>query len=266
MSGLQGPACRHFTVVLLVLALLPALASAWGPTGHRVTGALAEHWLSPRAAAAVAGILGAETLAEVSTWPDQMRSSPEPFWQRTATPWHWVTVPPGRTYVEVGAPPEGDAYTALARFRGVLRDPDASLEERQLALRFAVHLVGDLHQPLHVGNGSDRGGNQFEVRYMGDETNLHSVWDSGIINRQELSFSEWTQRLLRHVDAESLAAWSEPDPLVWIAESAAIRPTIYPQTRAIGWDYDFVSVPVIRTRLSQAGVRLAAWLNETFEE
>ena len=87
-----------------------------------------------------------------------MRSNPEHFWQEVAGPFHYVTIPEGKTYAEVGAPDEGDSVTALAQFRKVLLDPKASREQKQLALRFTVHIIGDLHQPLHAGNGTDRGG------------------------------------------------------------------------------------------------------------
>lgn len=247
---------------LLFVLLLPAEGLAWGKTGHRVTGGLAERWLSPQARAAVQSILGRETLAEASTWADEMRSSPETFWQETASPWHYVTVPPGRNYAEVGAPPEGDAYSALQRFAADLRDPDATREERALALRFAVHLIGDLHQPLHVGNGRDRGGNDVRVTWFGEPTNLHRVWDSHLIDHQQLAFTEWVRWLGARIDARALHDWSERDPLAWIAESAAMRPNLYPDDDALAWSYGHRHLPLLRERLSQAGVRIAVWLND----
>lgn len=251
-------------LVAVLLALLPLVALPWGATGHRVTGALAAPLLTSEARAQVEAILGVETLAEASTWPDEMRSNPAPFWQETAGPWHYVTVPAGRSYADVGAPPEGDARAALARFRATLRDPGASLEARQLALRFAVHIVGDLHQPLHAGNGTDRGGNDFEVVWFGRESNLHRVWDSGMIDGQKLSFTEWARWLGARLDDERLEAWSDADPELWIAESTEIRDGIYPASPRISWDYQYAQLPMVRQRLSQAGVRIAAWLNDTF--
>lgn len=105
-------------------------------------------------------------------------SSPEEFWQRNASSFHYVTVPEGQTYADVGPPEEGDAITALEQSSNTVNNGDASLEEKQLALRFIVHIIGDLHQPLHVGNGKDRGGNDFLVTFFGEVSNLHSVWDS----------------------------------------------------------------------------------------
>lgn len=253
--------------LLVSLVVVTTSANAWGPIGHRVTGALAQPLLSPKAAKAVKAIIGTETLAEASTWPDEMRSDPSVFWRRTASPWHYVTVPEGKTYTEVGAPPQGDAYTALQDFAKTLRDPAASREDKQLALRFTVHLIGDLHQPLHVGNGTDRGGNDVKVTFMGEDTNLHSVWDGKLIEHRQLSYTELTAFLVRRITPELRREWATPDPLVWIGESAALCATIYPPEglTALSWDYAYRSDPIVDLRLQQAGVRIAAYLNALFK-
>ena len=243
----------------------PQAAFAWGKIGHRVTGDIAERYLSEEARGEIAAILGVEDLAEASMWPDFMRASPEEYWQKTANPFHYVTIPAGKTYAEVGAPPEGDAITALEGFRKTLLDAEASLEDRRLALRFTVHLIGDLHQPLHAGNGEDRGGNDYAVTFFGRPTNLHRVWDIFLIRDEELSFTEMAEWLDRRLTAEKVAEWSQTDPVVWATEGAAIRDTIYPGgDREIRWGYIFEHRATMRRRLTQAGVRIAAYLNEVF--
>lgn len=256
----RGFPVRTILAALLML-LAPSNAYAWGQTGHRVTGAIAEPMLNRHAGREVRAILGNETLAEASTWPDEMRSNPDAFWQRTANPWHYVTVPSRRSYSDVGAPPEGDAVMALRQFAVTLRDPNATREQRQLALRFMVHIIGDLHQPLHAGNGTDEGGNQVQVTLFRQPTNLHAVWDSGLIDRRQLSFTEFTAFLTRRITPGLRRQWWEPDPLVWIAESAAIRDTIYPEGAELSWDYAYRHRETIDTRLMQGGVRIAAYLN-----
>lgn len=244
----------------LTLAAGPALA--WGKTGHRVIAAIADRGLSAEARAHVRLLLGSESLDEAATWPDEMRSDPAEFWQKTATPWHYVTVP-GREYD--GAPPEGDALTALGHFRAVLRDPAASQADKQLALRFVVHIVGDLHQPLHVGAPGDRGANDVKVTFAGRPTNLHSVWDALLVDDEQLSFTELAERLTRRTTPEQVIAWTDPEPLDWIRESATIRPTLYPKgSTELGWEYIYQYRPVMERRLAQGGVRLAAYLNELF--
>jgi hypothetical protein len=245
------------------LAFAPAPALAWGKTGHRVVAAIADRGLSAEARAHIQLLLGTESLDEAATWPDDMRSDPSPFWQKTATPWHYVTVA-GSQYDM--APPEGDAVTALRKFRATLLDPQASLADKQLALRFIVHIVGDLHQPLHVGQPGDHGGNDVKLNFAGRPSNLHSVWDAGLVDDQQLSFSEYAERLSRRTTPEQVIAWTDPNPLDWVAESAAIRPSVYPAqgTTELGWDYIYKFRPVMERRLAQAGVRLAAYLNEVF--
>jgi hypothetical protein len=258
---------RYPVVLASIIAILsPSAALAWGKTGHRVVGQIAEQHLNPRAKAGVKRILGVETLAEASNWPDFMKSDPSPFWQQTASPWHYVTVPTGKTYDEVGAPPEGDAVVALERYSAVIRDRKASLADKQTALRFIIHLVGDLHQPLHAGNGTDRGGNDRRVTFFGRSTNLHSVWDSGLIDETQLSYSEMAAWLNARITPVDFKAWAVTDPRVWIAESTALRDKIYPPVgdNSLSYRYVYDNKPRLEQRLEQGGVRLAAYLNELF--
>ncbi len=264
-------------VAAAAASLVPAPVLAWGKTGHRVVAAIADTQLSGLARAHVREILGgAESLDEAATWPDEMRSAPGDFWQKTATPWHYVTLN-GITYDH--APPEGDALQALDHFRSVLRDPTASLPDKQLALRFVVHLVGDLHQPLHVGKCCDKGGNDVKVSWFGKPTNLHAVWDSSLVDEEQLSFTELAAKLERHVSNQNVLDWWDLNPRDWIRESAEIRDTLYPSVskpakgkkrgrrRAVpelSYAYVYKFTPVMERRLSQAGVRLAAYLNDIF--
>jgi hypothetical protein len=266
-------------VAAAAASLLPSPALAWGKTGHRVVAAVADTQLSGLARAHVREILGgAESLDEAANWPDEMRSAPGQFWQRTATPWHYVTLN-GITYDH--APPEGDALQALGHFRDVLRDPNASLADKQLALRFVVHLVGDLHQPLHAGKCCDKGGNDVKVTWFGKPTNLHAVWDSAIVDDEQLSFTEMAAKLERHISNQDVLNWWDINPRDWISESAEIRDTVYPTPAPkpakgkrkkgrgaavpeLSFDYVYKFTPVMERRLSQAGVRLAAYLNDIF--
>ena len=274
---------RAWSFVAAAAVLIPAPALAWGKTGHRVIAAIADTQLSGLARAHVEQILGpGESLDDAATWPDEMRSAPGPFWQKTATPWHYVTVK-GMIYDH--APPEGDALEALNHFRTVLQDPNASLADKQLALRFIVHLVGDLHQPLHVGKCCDKGGNDVKVTFFGKPTNLHALWDSQLVDDEQLSFTEMAAKLERHIGPEDVVKWWDINPRDWISESAEIRDTVYP-TKAdmpkpakrkkakksepvlpdLSYSYVYRFTPVIERRLSQGGVRLAAYLNALFAE
>lgn len=247
----------------VALAAVPTPALAWGKTGHRVVATIADGHLSGLARAHIHEILGVESLPEAANWPDEMRSDPDAFWQKTSSPWHYVTVG-GISYDQ--APPEGDAYGALRFFRSMVLDPKTSPEHRQLALRFIVHIVGDLHQPLHNGRPGDRGGNNVKVKWFGRDTNLHAVWDTAMIEETGYSFTEYSERLNRHTSSEDVIAWWNPKPTDWIAESVQLRERIYPEGTDLGYDYIYRHTPTVELRLKQGGVRLAAYLNAMFDK
>lgn len=266
---------------LAVLALCAGLAvstpaAAWGPIGHRVSAELAERNISGRTRAQVEEILGRESLVEAATRPDEERSNPEPFWQETASPYHYVTLPAGQKADQLAHPPEGDAASALERFTAVLRNPAASRQDKALALRFVVHIVPDLHMPLHAGKPGDRGGNDVKVTWFGQPQNLHWVWDEGILVHQQLSYSEYADRLAARTTPAEILQWWDARPATWIDESAALRDRIYPATGGehglgtaespvvLSWDYEWQWRPSVELRLRQAGVRLAAYLDWVF--
>ena len=271
---------RLTAIAALAVVLVPTPAFAWGKTGHRVVAAIADSQLSGLARAHVEQILGpGESLDEAANWPDEMRSAPGDFWQKTATPWHYVTL---NGIVYDHAPSEGDALEALNRFSKTLQDPAASREDKQLALRFVVHLVGDLHQPLHNGKCCDKGGNDVKVTWFGKPTNLHVVWDSQIVDEEQLSFTELAAKLERHISNNDVIKWWDINPRDWMSESAQIRDTLYPPPAKpkkgqkakkgqpllpdLSYGYVFKFTPVMERRLSQGGVRLAAYLNAIFAE
>jgi hypothetical protein len=260
---------RTFAVALssLITLFVSSPAFGWGQTGHRVTGAIAQQYLSPLSQAAVAELLPNSSLAEASTYADEMRSNPSEFWQKMSTHWHYVTVPKGNDYAEVGAPKQGDAVTALEAYTKTLKSDSATIEEKRLALRFVVHIIGDLHQPLHAGDGSDRGGNDVKVNFFWQNSNLHRVWDSQMLEQRKLSYTEWTTWLTEHITPDDIRSWATTDPLVWIEESTKIRDEIYPEdANNMSYDYLYQNLPTAKQRLQMAGIRLAMYLNETFDK
>ena len=269
---------KRLAALLAMSALAAAPAAAWGPVGHRITAQIAQDNVSGQTRARIAQILGHEELPEAATWPDEQRSNPDAFWQTTSYPWHFVTIPVGQAPEHLEHPSEGDAETALESFTAVLRDPAASPEDKARALRFVVHIVGDLHQPLHVGKPGDRGGNDVKVRWFDDPVvqNLHWVWDEGMIRRQELSFSEYAARLEARMTAEQVVAWWNVEPDTWMAESAALRDRIYPAPSerdgagtpeapfVMRYWYPYEWTPEMELRLQQSGIRTAAYLDWVF--
>ena len=269
---------KRLAALLALSALAAAPAAAWGPVGHRITAQIAQDNVSGQTRARIAQILGHEELPEAATWPDEQRSNPDAFWQTTSYPWHFVTIPVGQAPEHLEHPSEGDAETALESFTAVLRDSAASPEDKARALRFVVHIVGDLHQPLHVGKPGDRGGNDVKVKWFDDPVvqNLHWVWDEGMIRRQELSFSEYAARLEARMTAEQVVAWWNVEPDTWMAESAALRDRIYPVPSerdgagtpeapfVMRYWYPYEWTPEMELRLQQSGIRIAAYLDWVF--
>jgi hypothetical protein len=245
---------------LWLTLFLSSSGHAWGPLGHEVPAEIAERWLSDMSRVMLADLVPEESLAGISTWADRKRSDPDPYWQKTAKPYHYVTVPDGKTYSEEMAPNKGDAVTALYRFRKILTDPNSSHQSKQLALRFSVHIVGDLHQPLHVGNGKDLGGNKVKVEHLGKSSNLHRVWDSGLIYGRGWSREQWIEHL-GQVSRAQKSRWSTPVPEQWIAEGAALRELVYSHEKVISSEYSENAAPVLDERLRQSAVRVAAYVN-----
>jgi hypothetical protein len=258
----------------LALALAVALASptpahAWGPHGHRITARLAEARLTPAARAAVRELLHkGDTLVDIANWADDEGHDAVPG----SAPWHYVNVPITAPRYDPRYCPGGDCVVArIKHFRSVLADRRAPLRDRQRALLFLVHLVGDVHQPLHVGDNHDKGGNQTQIQFLGQGSNLHRLWDSGMINDIDRNENAWVERISPLLTAENVRSWSQGSVEDWATESlidaqkayffpAGARHPIASGTR-IGNDYVAFGRPILERRLAQAGVRLANELN-----
>lgn len=246
-----------FAVVLLSIA---SNASAWGPTGHRTVGRIAEHHLNPRTEREVQALLGTETLPIVSIWADQIRSDSN--YDHTHT-WHYTSVEDDETYATSSKNPEGDVIEALERMAATLGNPQKPHKERREALMWIVHLVGDIHQPLHVGRADDRGGNEIEVEWFREEQDLHWVWDAGLILRREISFSELAEYLLPRATHEDIDEWQSTGIREWARESHELRPQVYEIGDGyLSWGYLEAQWSTVEHRLLQAGIRLAGLLNE----
>lgn len=251
-----APVCAGLAVALVLSA---APLAAWGPTGHRVVGRIADGHLTPEAAATVEELLGPTGLTHAGVWADDVRSDPA---FRHADPWHYISIDDGETLADTERNPAGDVVQAIERHEAILADREASAEDRANALRFLVHFVGDIHQPLHVGRRADRGGNSVLVTFFDEPTNLHSVWDSRIIDHRGLSFSELAEKL-DHVSDDEVTRLQSATLADWAKESYDLRAAVYPDDNEhrLSWEYVYHSWPVIERRLLEAGVRLAGVVN-----
>jgi hypothetical protein len=265
--------CAMAAWLMIVLTLVaPDRALAWGRIGHRAAAKLAESRLTPTARDAVAAILDQnETLADASTWADEVRPNrPE------SAPWHYVNVPLAEPrYSDHFCPPQGCVVSKIEEFRAILADRTRKLEERREALRFLVHFVEDMHQPLHVGDRGDRGGNDTTVVFLGTPTNLHRVWDSGLIEHESDSEAVWLLRLKALAVPDVATGWERGTAAEWATESLTLARLAFllPESASrlksddkLDERYAAFGASVAQLRLAQAGVRLAWLLNNTLKD
>lgn len=257
------------TVLLLACVLFAPPAHAWGPDGHRIVAALAQRHLSPAAEAEVERLLAPEhtrSLADIATWADDIQDDPsqQALWQATHT-LHYINFGDRRCDYQ---PPrdcrDGRCVVgALQHYVAVLGDRSKSDAERRQALKFVVHFVGDVHQPLHAGYRDDKGGNTYQVQFQGEGSNLHRVWDSGLLRTRALAWPAYAQQLDAHA-AATLPAPRAPlgNPYAqWAEESCQLSRDIYPAGHSIDTAYVDAERPLAEQRLRQAGRRLAEVLD-----
>lgn len=241
---------------------------AWGATGHRIIGQIAWHYLTPEAKAAVTDLLGGQSLGEAGTWADEIRSDHAYDW---AKPLHFVNVPRDAEAIDTARDcANGECVVgAIRKYQAMVMDATAPREQRVEALKFLIHFVGDIHQPLHVSYADDRGGNRMTLKFMGRKTNFHALWDSVMIE-QKLAGADWMQwgdQLQATITAENATLYqSSTDPLAWGNETLQITRRLYKELDSddLGAPYYERNMPVVEDQLERAGIRLATMLNAMF--
>ena len=251
--------------LLSVIAYSPA-AFSWGKNGHRIVGEIAQRNLDSSTLKAIKNLAGDDDLSRLANWPDEIRSDPKMGY---TSPWHYVSIPNGKTYFDQKRTKEGDVIEALYRFEDTLRDPKETKEHKLDARRFLIHMTGDLHQPLHVGLAEDRGGNSIHVKWFKTDTNLHSVWDEELVEFEKLSFTEYAN-YLNHFTSDEKKNWETGSFIDWAKESQDLRPKVYDynanESINLSYEYNYKVKPIIELRLKQAGLRLAYVLNKIFDD
>ena len=252
-------------LILTSLCLLFARgAFAWGQKGHDVTAYIAECRLTPEAAEKVRKALDGYSPVYIANWLDFASYWPEYAYSKT---WHYLNIDEGETLESMSRNPGGDVLTAVTRLTEKLKSGRLTPEEETLSLKMLIHLVGDMHCPMHTGRLSDIGGNQRPVLMFGRKTNLHSAWDSAILEAgHKWSYTEWQEQIDRLTDDEA-ALVQAGEPQDWLKETHAICVGIYedsPEGTKISYDYVDKYTPVIEQQLVRGGYRLARLLNEIY--
>ena len=271
MQTANSPRTKALVAAFVILVASNVSALAWGYEGHRIIAEIAEQFLEPEIAHRVRDLLAIEnhtTLAEVSTWADEIRPQ-HPETRR----WHFVSIPIHPNAGELSGydavrdcPQQECVVAKIEEFERVLADPQASGRQRLEALKYVVHFIGDVHQPLHASNNDDRGGNDVAVTFMGQQANLHAVWDSGIIG-PAVKGDERAYALLLAGDITLVERqqWSAGNAVSWANESYSIAVRVIygqlPHSGSLPDSYETGALPS-ESATSRAGVRLAMVLNE----
>lgn len=255
-------------IVLLISVWLLTVSTngnAYGQNGHRVVGQIAEWHLTPTTKRAVLGLLSGDLLPEVTTWADEMRSSPDKAWRKRGK-WHYISLETMADFKPDAYDGEvKDIYTAIRKSIDVLRNPNAPSQQKEFYLRFLTHLIGDLHMPLHVGRAKDKGGNAIKVKFFGSDMNLHSLWDTHLIENQNLSFTEFAT-FINTEEKQKVSAMLSTQIRDWVGESFELRHDVYDiKDGDFSYNYVYQHMPTAKQQLLKAGVRLAGVLNAIFD-
>lgn len=245
--------------------LLPLAAFAWGQKGHDTTAAIAERHITPTTAAAIDSLLDGSSIIYWSNWADNACHTPE--YEYTA-PWHYINIDPGYTIDTMPQAEGGNIITGLRQCMATLTSPEADKSDKATALKFLVHFVGDMHQPLHCGRLGDRGGNDIQVIFFRNNMKLHAVWDSSLPEAaHKWSYTEWADQIDR-ADAARHAQIISGDLEDWVTETVAVADAVYaesPVGKKLSYDEVARWSPVVEEQFLRGGLRLAHILNTIFD-
>lgn len=259
---------KRFILIATLAAAMFAINStdalSWGQKGHDITCAIAENHLSKKAQKQISQILDGKSIVYWANWLDNASHTPQYAYTKT---WHYKNIDADETYETAAELETGDVLTAINAQVEALKSGKLNKEAQAIALRMLVHLVGDLHCPMHMGHRSDRGGNGWQVQFFGNGSNLHSIWDSGLLERAHgWTYSDWCDQLDRE-SKENVKAICKGTPYDWGKETYLAATEIYNNTPVgskIYYNEVAEATPLIEQQLLKGGLRLASLLNEIF--
>lgn len=264
--------------IILLASFVSTQLFGWGPKGHAIVADIAQSRLTPLTRKNLQALLGQESLASISSWADQVRKDRDESYD-----WHFVDIPKDAAGFSEqrdcfrpqdqhkGAPTDHHncAVDRIEIFSRILADEKASPADRLEALKWVVHFVGDLHQPLHAIDEA-RGGNDIKLPVFGSpkcgdyDCNLHWTWDTLLLEHAGLSEEEYVQRLNRLIDQQHLSQQAAGTPEDWANEShLEARQIIEQKPASIDEQYYQSHINLVDKKLALAGLRLAALLNDT---
>jgi hypothetical protein len=256
-------------VVAVAFFYIPLKTFAWGLLGHRIIGEIAYSYLTPKAKSEVQKILGYESMAMASNWADFVRSDTS---FKYLDSWHYIDFEKDMQYAEMKrflkSDTAHDAYTAILFLKKELKNKNTSQDKKRMYLRLLIHIVGDIHQPLHVSKVGDMGGNDIKVTWFGQSSNLHRVWDSQLIDNQQLSYTEYTNSI-NHISKANRQVLQKQPLSLWIYDSYEISKNLHAEIKTaepkLSYVYVYQHLNIINEQLLKGGIHLAAILNDIFK-
>ncbi|MGB5417319.1 S1/P1 nuclease [Algibacter sp.] len=255
------------TCLLATIFILPLQSHAfddfWGQTGHRVVGKIADDYLCGKAKREVKRLLKRKSLAFVSTFADEIKSDNR---YNEFYTWHYINIPLDGNYEDSEVNPKGDLVTGIAYCKKIITDKNSSDDDKAFYLKLLIHLIGDLHQPMHIGLQEDKGGNDFKVQWFYEDSNLHRVWDSEMIESFDMSYDELAENA-DYLTKKQVKAIQEGSVIDWVNETHQLTKKVYVSTEPgenLRYRYSYDYFTTVRSQLQIAGIRLAQVLNELF--
>lgn len=235
----------------------------WGKTGHRTVAEIANQYLSEKAKAKIKLILHGQTLALASTYADEVKSDDD---FDEFKPWHYANTPLEMTYTASKKNEEGNIVIGIKYCIDVLQDPMSEEEDKTFYLKMLIHLIGDMHQPLHFGLKEDRGANLFFVDWFREESNFHRVWDSEMINSHGMSYTEMAENKTV-LAPEEIRDFARGDLIDWVEDTRVLTRKVYKSANKrdnLGYRYMYDWYETLNLQLHKAGIRLAKVLNTIY--
>ncbi|MFL5742315.1 MAG: S1/P1 nuclease [Flavisolibacter sp.] len=250
------------------LLYLPLHSFAWGMLGHRIVAQIAESYLTAKARVEIQKILGNESMAIAANWADFIKSDTS---FKYLSPWHYADFPKDLNYSQLKdvlkADTTADAYTKTVFLVSELKKKSLPMEKKKMYLRLLIHIVGDIHQPLHVSPEGTSGGNDVHLSWFGAASNLHRVWDDQLIDYQQLSYTEYTNAI-NHTTLSQRKAWQKQPLSQWFFDSYTISQQLHQELKdpnpKLSYRYNFDHIATLNEQLLKGGVHLAGLLNEIF--
>jgi len=260
---------KHLIIILIIFIGYSQTNNAantsddWGATGHRVVGKIADNYLCGKAKRHIKKLLKSKSLAFVSTFGDEIKSDTR---YREFYTWHYINMPLDSNYADSKKNENGDLVTGIEYCKKIIQDENASDDDKAFYLKLLIHLVGDLHQPMHIGLEEDKGGNDFKLQWFYEDSNLHRVWDSEMIGSYGMSYSELA------ADADVLSktqikAMQEGSIIDWVNETHELTKKVYASAEPdenLRYRYSYNHFNTVRSQLQLSGIRLAKVLNDLF--